>query len=136
MASLAGRFLVSPNPGCALVLGLGSGLLPCPIVLGFLALALQSGSAFAGLSLMAGVGLGTLLPLMVLGCFSLLALQRVRRWGSQLGAVLLVLLGLVTVLRATPFPHHLLGCPAPQNTASPVSLPAQPCCPKPDAGPK
>ena len=107
-----------PTAGGALALGLATGFLPCPIVLALLAYAAHTGSVSAGLITMAAMGLGTLGPLLLLGLTGHLASRRLRRWGSLAAAVVLALLGLVTILRTTETFHHLLGCPrAPASAA-------------------
>ena len=137
-ASLFGQFISRPTAAAALVLGLATGFLPCPIVLGFLALSVQSGSVLVGMAVMAAMGLGTVWSLLVLGMTGQMVTARLRRWGPAVGGAVLVVLGLVTVLRGTEAFHHLLGCPPPPVV---VETPAPPpCCHfppgtvEPDAG--
>jgi uncharacterized protein len=136
--SLFGRFISRPTPAAALVLGLATGFLPCPIVLGFLALSVQSGSVLVGMATMAAMGLGTVWSLLLLGMTGQMVTARLRRWGPAVGGAVLVVLGLVTVLRGTELFHRTLGCPPPPVV---VETPAPPpCCrfppaePQPDAG--
>ena len=121
-AGLAGQLMGPPRPAAALVLGLATGLLPCPIVLAGLALAVQAGSVPAGMALMAALGAGTLWSLLLLGLAGQTVVAGLRRWGAPLAGAIVLLMGVATVLRGTEGFHHLLGCPAPAQTA-----PA-PCC--------
>jgi uncharacterized protein len=131
LASLSlqcGRLFTQRSPGSALFLGIATGFLPCPIILAFLAFALQSGSVLDGMAVMAALGLGTMVPLLLLGGVTRLTGIHLRNWGRQAGAVILVLLGIATSLRGTTAFHHLLGCASapiqPQAQADPV----KPCC--------
>ena len=108
-SSVFRRFFGQPTPSGAFALGLATGLVPCPIVVGFLALSLQSGSVLAGMATMAAVGVGTVWALLVLGMTGYAVRVRTRRWGAVIGGVLLVLLGTVTILRGTGIMHHLMG---------------------------
>jgi uncharacterized protein len=128
LTPLLRTFITAPSPGAALVFGLGTGLLPCPIVLAFLSYALQSGSALTGMVTMGGLGIGTTVPLLLLGGFSRLSGIHLRRWAPQAGGILLILLGLTTVLRGTATFHHLLGCPANPAPHALTAPPTQPCC--------
>jgi len=125
LASLVGRFISRPTAAAALVLGLATGFLPCPIVLGFLALSVQSGSVLVGMAVMAAMGLGTVWSLLLLGMTGQMVTARLRRWGPAVGGVVLVAMGLVTVLRGTEVFHMMLGCPPPPVV---VETPAPPPC--------
>ena len=100
-----------PTPAGALTLGLATGFLPCPVVLGFLALAAQNGSVPAGMSAMAALGLGTVWSLLLLSLTGRLITGWFRRWGAVAGGVVLLLLGVATVLRGTDAWHRFFGCP-------------------------
>jgi sulfite exporter TauE/SafE len=129
LSSLFGDFLGRPTPAGALALGIATGFLPCPIILGFLALAVQGGSVIVGMAMMAAVGLGTVWSLLVLGMTGHVVTLRLKRWGATVGGVVLVLLGLTTALRGTEVYHRLLGCPP--AVAQPADVPPAgppPCC--------
>jgi sulfite exporter TauE/SafE len=104
--------VATPSPAGALGLGMVAGLLPCPITIGFLAYAMQSGSVMIGLTTMAAVGLGTVVPLLLIGGLRLAAGPVLKRWGASVSGIVLVVLGLTTALRGTEVLHRLLGCPA------------------------
>jgi uncharacterized protein len=125
---LARKFCAAPSPGAALALGLATGFLPCPIVLAFLAYALQSGSVVTGLVTMGALGLGTTVPLLLLGGASRVSGLHLRSWAPKAGGIILVVLGITTALRGSELYHHLLGCPAgpaPHQSATDVN---NPCC--------
>ncbi len=130
-ASLLGRLSAAlfnkPTPAGALVLGQLTALLPCPIVLGFLALSLHGASVGQGIAIMAAMGLGTTWSLLALGLAGGAIRLRLRRSLAVVGASLLILAGLATVLRATPIYHRLPGCPAHAAQAGAVQEP-KPCC--------
>jgi len=123
LATLFRQFVGRPSPAAALVLGIATGFLLCPIVVGFLALSVHGGSVLTGMGTMAAMGLGTAWSLLLLGMTGHLLAARWRRWGAAVGGTVLVLLGLATALRGTEAFHHLLGCP-PQETGAV----AHPCC--------
>ena len=103
------QFFSEPTPPAAFALGLVTGLLPCPVVVGFLALSLQSGSVLTGMATMGAVGVGTVWVLLVLGMTGYAVRLRTRRWGAAVGGLVLVLLGTVTILRGTGVLHHAMG---------------------------
>jgi uncharacterized protein len=116
VASIFRHFFAQPSPSAALTLGLATGFLPCPIVLAFLALAMQSSSALLGAAIMAAMGLGTVWSLLILAYTGHLIRIQFRRRAAVLAAVVLIALGAATIARATPAFHRLLGC-----TVSPVA---------------
>ena len=122
------NLLATPTPGSALALGLVTGLLPCPIVFAFLAYSLQTGSVLTGMVTMGALGLGTSLPLLLLGGISRLSGIHLRSWAPRAGGIILVVLGLTTVLRGTTLYHHLLGCPANAAPQSVAADPSKPFC--------
>ena len=109
LTEICKRFCTGASPGAALALGVVSGFLPCPIVIAFLAYSLQSGSVVAGMSTMGALGLGTMLPLLLLGGATRLTAIHFN-WGARAGGVILILLGLLTTLRGTDAFHHQRGC--------------------------
>ncbi|ARA92507.1 hypothetical protein AWN76_004535 [Rhodothermaceae bacterium RA] len=115
-------------------LGLLNGLLPCGLVYGLLARAAATGSVTAGALTMAVFGVATIPALYVLALSGFL-MQPL--WRSRLNVVsglVVILLGIITVLRGTPYLQpvmHLLGPdhghheqvdpgPAPDSTAMPM----------------
>ena len=101
---------IHPSPGSALVLGMTTACLPCPIVIAFLAYAVQTQSVAGGIAVMAGMGLGTLVPLLLLGTFSSVFNRWSRRWGRWVGSAILIVLGVITMLRGSSAFHQVLGC--------------------------
>jgi uncharacterized protein len=111
-ASLVRYVAGRPGAAGALTMGLATGFLPCPIVVGFLALSAQSGSVGTGMVTMASMGLGTVWSLLLIGVGGHMVNIRMRRWGAVFGGVALILLGTATLLRGTEAFHRILGCPA------------------------
>jgi len=111
LPSVFRRFLLEPTAGGALTLGLATGFLPCPIVVGFLALSVQSGSVATGMATMAALGIGTAWSLLLLGMSGQALSRRLPKWGTLAPGVILILLGLATALRGTEAFHRILGCP-------------------------
>ena len=126
LPSVFRRFLLQPTAGGALTLGLATGFLPCPIVVGFLALSVQSGSVMAGMATMAALGVGTAWSLLLLGMTGHAVTRRLGKWGTIAPGVILVLLGLATVLRGTEAFHRILGCPP--SPAQQADSNRCPCC--------
>lgn len=115
--SIFGRFFQRPAPLSAFVLGLANGFLPCPITLGFLALAAGGGSVLLGMGIMAAMGLGTAWALLVLGLTGHVIRTGWKRWGSAVVGITLVLMGAWTVMRKAkllpPLPGmHIPACHA------------------------
>jgi hypothetical protein len=109
-SSLLSPLLGRPTSGGAFALGLATGFLPCPVVVIFLALAVQSQSAPVGMATMAAMGVGTVWSLGLLGAAGGALRSRLRKWGPALGGGVLVLLGAATALRASDAFHAILGC--------------------------
>jgi hypothetical protein len=124
LPSVFRRFLLQPTAGGALTLGLATGFLPCPIVVGFLALSVQSGSVATGMATMAALGVGTAWSLLLLGMSGHMVNRRLGKLGTVAPGVILILLGLATALRGTEAFCRILGCPP-----SPTHQSAQDCCP-------
>jgi sulfite exporter TauE/SafE len=82
--------------------GLANGFLPCGLVYAFLALAAAQDSPPAGMALMACFGLSTLPAMLLVGCGAGWLRQAVRLRVYRLGAVLVVVYGLVTLWRGLP----------------------------------
>ncbi len=123
-AALFRQLLGQPTWTSAFVLGLATGFLPCPIVLGFLILAIQTKSVITGMAIMGALGAGTIWALLLLGLTGHMIRIPLRRWSPAIGGIVLMLLGTVTMLRGTQGFHYLLGCRHTEikTTASP------PCC--------
>lgn len=130
-ASVFRQFFRAPTPGAALMMGIATGFLPCPIVLGFLAFSVQSGSVPAGMVIMAAVGVGAGWSLLLLGLTGDVLARRMPRWAPAVGATALLLLGTATALRGTELFHRVLGCPAPASMAQPAGPAPGTCCHEP-----
>jgi len=95
----AGRLLSTPGCGSRFLLGLMLGFLPCGLIYAALLKAVATGSALAGAATMLAFGLGTAGALLALGIFSSAVRMRLNRWGGQLAAVGVTLLGVLLVWR-------------------------------------
>lgn len=96
-----GKLLSAPGSGNRFLLGLSLGLMPCGLIYAALLKAMATGSAFAGAATMLAFGLGTAGALFALGMFSSAIRLRLNRWGSQLAAAGVTLMGALLVWRGT-----------------------------------
>ena len=96
-----GRLLSTGGSSHRFLLGLALGFLPCGLIYAALLKALATGSAFNGAATMLAFGLGTAGALLALGMFSSAIRMRLNRWGSQLAAVGVTLMGVALVWRAS-----------------------------------
>ena len=128
LAGFCRSFFTASSPGSALYLGMVTGLLPCPIIIGFLAYSLHSGSVLNGMATRGALSLGTMLPLLLLGGLTRLTRLHLCSWAPKAGGMILIVLGLSTALRGTEVYHRLLGCQAkPASHQSQVDE-SKPCC--------
>jgi len=111
LASFGGRLFSTQSPGAALLLGVVTGFLPCPIILAFIAYSLQTGSVPGGMATMVSLGLGTSLPLVLLGGAARMTRWHLRSWAPKAAGMILILLAATTALRGTGIYHKLIGCP-------------------------
>lgn len=114
LARLAGRGTLAS----ALGLGMLNGLLPCGLVVALLVQAAFAGDALAGALTMSVFGVATMPALAVTGVVGRMAAPAFRHRLQRWGGAFVVLLGLLTVARATDtgnaflhtiVPHHLMG---------------------------
>lgn len=98
--------LVRPGHGAAFVLGLGVGFLPCPLPIGMLAAAAGMHSVPQGIAIMAGVGLGTAPGLLGVGLFGMGLDRKLKRAGMRAAGVIVILIGALTLFRASGTMAH------------------------------
>jgi hypothetical protein len=96
--ALAG-VLRSPSLAAPLALGVFNAFLPCQLIYAFAAQAASTGSPLAGLLVMIAFGLGTVPAMLALGVAGVLARPQLRWRLQRAGAVLVVLVGALTMLR-------------------------------------
>ncbi len=96
-----GRLVSAPGSGSRFLLGLAIGFLPCGLIYAALLKAMATGSPIAGASTMLAFGLGTACALLAIGLFSSALRMRINRWGSQLAAVSVMVMGILLVWRGT-----------------------------------
>jgi len=95
-----GSLVSSPGVANRFVLGLALGFLPCGLVYAALFKAVATANAWHGALSMFAFGLGTAGSLLALGVFSSVLSPKLNRWGSQLAAVSVMLLGALLLWRA------------------------------------
>ena len=103
------RLLSAPGSGNRFLLGLALGFLPCGLIYAALLKAMATASVFAGAATMLAFGLGTAGALLVLGMFSSALRMRLNRWGSQLAAAGVTLMGLLLVWRGSMTGMLMMG---------------------------
>jgi sulfite exporter TauE/SafE len=102
-----GGLLSAPGARNRFLLGLALGFLPCGLIYAALLKAMGTGSIFAGATTMLAFGLGTASALgtagalSALGMFSSAMRLRLNRWGSQLAAAGVTLMGVALLWRGT-----------------------------------
>ncbi len=89
----------APGPAGPFAVGALAGLLPCPLVYGFLAAALAAGGILPAMGTMALLGLASLPALALVAVVGASVSPIVRRRFVRVSGVVLVLLGAVTLLR-------------------------------------
>ncbi len=104
-----GRLISAAGAGNRFFLGLALGFLPCGLIYAALLKAMATGSALAGACSMLAFGSGTAGALLALGVFSSAIRMRVNRWGSQLAAAGVTLMGILLVWRGTMPGMLMLG---------------------------
>ncbi len=96
----------APGPAGPFAVGALAGLLPCPLVYGFLAAALASGGLLPAMGTMALLGLSSLPALVLVGVVGGTVSPLARRRFIRVSGVVLVVLGVITLLRGLA-PHVL-----------------------------
>lgn len=114
-------FLKSPRSSDIFLAGLFTGMLPCGLVYGFLALAASSSHVGLGALLMTAFGLGTAPVMILTGSGASLLTLGVRKRLYQAAAWCVVLTGVLSIARGAGFVeipgwHEAGGCPACQQT--------------------
>ncbi len=102
LPSLFTHFLNAKGPGSVFTAGLATGFLPCGLVYSFLAMAAATGDLVQGGLLMICFGLGTTPAMVLIGCGSRLLTHTARAKIYRVAAVIVVVLGVVTIARAIP----------------------------------
>jgi len=102
------RLIASATVRSRFVLGLALGFLPCGLIYAALVRALATGSALWGAATMAAFGAGTAGSLLAVGIFSSAIRGRVNRWGTQLAALSVMVMGALLIVRGT-MPGILAG---------------------------
>lgn len=125
LSPLFKALLNARSPGGFFLAGLANGFLPCGLVYAFVAMAAASGAVIAGGAIMAAFGLGTIPAMLAVGCGSRLLTHTARLRVYRVAAVLIVLLGSVTVARAFTAPS---GVCHDESSHATGADPAHNCC--------
>lgn len=112
----AGKILRRFERGRGLALGVLTGLLPCPLHWAFQAKALATGSVGGGMGVMVLFGLGSAVPLSLLGVLVVGLGVVWRQRLMRLAGVLVVVMGVLTVARGGHAHHGEPPAPAAEHT--------------------
>lgn len=115
-STLLATFLRSPSKTSIFLAGLLTGMLPCGLVYGFVALAASTGDFAAGMLLMVAFGLGTAPVMMLTGGGAALISLGLRRRLYQAAAWCVVLTGMLSIARGAacvnlPGRDDAVACP-------------------------
>ena len=109
----AGKLMSAQGVARRFMLGLMLGFLPCGLIYAALLKAMATGSPVPGAVSMLAFGLGTAGSLLALGMLSSSIRMQLNRWGSQLAAVGITVMGVLLVWRGTMpgmmMEHHMHG---------------------------
>lgn len=120
LSNAMGRVLQRRGWQGAAGLGLLNGLLPCALVYGLLVKAATTGSVMGGAVTMGVFGIATIPALLLTERMAWLSKGLWRTRANRVAAVLLILFGMVTLLRATPLLHAGHGTHTMADTATPT----------------
>ena len=95
------KLISAPGTYSRFYLGLSLGLLPCGLIYAALLKAMSTGSALTGAFSMLVFGLGTAGALFAIGIFSSALRMKLNRWGSQLSAFGVMVMGSLLLWRGT-----------------------------------
>ncbi|MGO9085011.1 MAG: sulfite exporter TauE/SafE family protein [Candidatus Sulfotelmatobacter sp.] len=104
-----GKLFSAQGAANRFLLGLALGFLPCGLIYAALFKAMATGSAFSGAVTMLAFGLGTAGALLVLGMFSSAIRISLNRWGSQLAAAGVTLMGILLLWRGSMAGMLMMG---------------------------
>jgi uncharacterized protein len=109
LSKLIGTLVRRQTPVATMGLGMLNGALPCGLVYAVLVSAAGTGSVLGGTLTMGAFGLGTIPALYLVGVGGLLVRPSWRSRLSQVGGILVILLGLATMVRGTPAMGAIMG---------------------------
>ncbi|EAU53806.1 sulfite exporter TauE/SafE family protein [Mariprofundus ferrooxydans] len=107
LAQLARSVANDARAGGWYALGLANGLLPCGLVYAALSLALAAGDAVDGLLMMTCFGLGTIPAMMAVPSVLRAMTPTLRSTAMRTAAVMMVVLGLMTIFRGVMHMHQM-----------------------------
>lgn len=106
LAQLAQQAAKHAHASSWLTLGLANGLLPCGLVYAALSLALAADSAGKAMLMMISFGLGTVPAMMLTPALLQRLSPTIRSTSMRLAALLIIILGLITIWRSTIHINH------------------------------
>jgi sulfite exporter TauE/SafE len=109
LGPLIRHFASRQHPAATFAMGVFTGLLPCGLVYAFAMRAVATGSGAAGALTMFAFGLGTVPAMLGVGFIGSLISVNWRRHVYRWSGVVMIILGMATVARATPWACQILG---------------------------
>jgi hypothetical protein len=125
--SVLSSFLRTPGPGTSALLGLFAGLLPCPATVAALLAAAGTGAALSAMALMLGFAGGSAPALLAIGLGSGALAPRLRNYGAQVAACIVVLMGLATAVRGSVLLEQV--CPSCRSHGATPAVATEESCP-------
>lgn len=98
-----GRLIASHSPVSKLLLGLGTGFLPCMLPWAMLVKAASTGNPIHGFTIMALFGLGTVPTLFFTGLSASLLTARLRLVGERLAGFSIVIMGVILLFKGAKY---------------------------------
>lgn len=109
LGPLIRHFASRQHPAATFAMGVFTGLLPCGLVYAFAMRAVATGSATTGALTMIAFGLGTVPAMLGVGLIGSLVSVNWRRHLYRWSGVIMIILGMATVARATPWACQIFG---------------------------
>lgn len=109
LGPLIRHFASRQHPAATFAMGVFTGLLPCGLVYAFAMRAVATGNGAAGALTMFAFALGTMPAMLGVGFIGSLVSMNWRRQIYRWSGVVMIILGMATVARATPWACHIFG---------------------------
>ena len=109
LGPLIRHFAQRQHPAATFAMGVFTGLLPCGLVYAFAVRAVSTGGAASGLLTMLAFGIGTIPAMVGVGLLGSVISTNWRSHVYRWSGVVMIVLGMVTVARATPWACQIFG---------------------------